>query len=82
MGRLMLRMRITEKAVLVRTACAQYRAFPQELLPEGKSRVRRVTPLKVYSVSALKSCAITANCGWYRGRVAFRPEDGMEGVFL
>ena len=39
---------------MVRAACAQHMAFPQELLPERISRVSRVIPLLILGVSAPK----------------------------
>ena len=67
---------------MVKAACVQYRAFPHEPPLEVRSRARRVVPLQTASVEALLSCTIFAvNCGWYRGRNAFRPDTGMDGFF-
>jgi len=72
---------ISERAVTVESAYVQCRAFSHELPREQLSSVRRVTPLWVASVFALLSCAGFGECGWYRGRNAFRPDCGMTGFF-
>ena len=42
-----------------------------------------MTALKVYGVFAPEKRTVKAvNCGWYRGRNAFRPDDGMMGFFI
>ena len=47
------------------------------------SRAGRVMPLFIMGVDAPESCAANAaNCGWYRGRIAFRPGFVGRGVFL
>ena len=66
---------ISESAMVVGIAYVQCRAFSHELPLEVVSRGRRVTPLWVASVFALlKLRRRTGECGWYRGRNAFRPE--------
>ena len=66
----------------VGAAWVRYRAFPQEPRPEQHSRVRRVIPLTIHGVSAPRA-RLTANCGWYRGRIAFRPDFvGMMGFYF
>ena len=61
----------------------QYRAFPQELPPEICSRDGRLIPLQILDVSASEKARLMANCGWYRGSIAFRPDCGMMGfIFL
>ena len=69
---------------MVESACVQYRAFSQELPPEIFSRDGRVTALTVYGVFAPDELRLKkANCGWYRGRIAFRPDlwDGRSFYF-
>ncbi len=40
-------------------------------------------PLSIMGVDAPESCTVLAvNCGWYRGRIAFRPDFGMMGFFV
>ena len=65
---------------MVRTACAQHKAFPQELRPEKYSRVCRVMPLKVYGVFAPKVRRM-ANAG---GTAEESPSSraGMMGYFF
>ena len=41
-----------------------------------------MTALTVLDVSASEKRAVSANCGWYRGRNAFRPDCGMKGLFF
>ena len=60
---------------MVESACVHCRAFSQEPPPETRSRDGRVTALWVNGVSAPdKLRRSPANCGWYRGRNAFRPD--------
>ena len=59
---------------MVGAVWVEYRAFPRELPSEKRSRNGRVTTLQVLGVSAPEKRAKQANCGWYRGRNAFRPE--------
>ena len=67
----------------VESACVQCWAFSQELPPEMFSRAGRVMPLSIMGVDAPESCAAdAANCGWYRGRIAFRPGFVGRGAFL
>ena len=47
------------------------------------SRNGRVIPLQVLGVIAPeKAYRESGKCGWYRGRITFRPECGMEGLFI
>ncbi len=39
-------------------------------------------PLEIASVIALLSCAKFGECGWYRGRNAFRPDLWDDGLFI
>ena len=41
-----------------------------------------MVPLKTASVLALLSCTGNGECGWYRGRNAFRPDCWDDGQFL
>ena len=67
----------------VESAYVQCRAFSQELPPEHLSRAGRVMPLPIMGVDAPESgAAKAANCGWYRGRIAFRPDCSGGRAFL
>ena len=61
--------------------CAANGLSPRSRRLKKKSRAGRVTPLSVWGVSAPEERAVFGKCGWYRGRIAFRPGCGMKGIF-
>jgi len=61
---------------MVGTACAQHRAFPQELRSEIFSRIGRVIPLSMTGVSAPMSCAIWRIAGGTAEVSVLRPDLG------